>query len=92
VDIWCQDAVYNLVLNVHKRFIASVKLEVQSRKLLPANDKINSSAKLMNEAAKNAATIKLLISEITFYASWVLQLNVLPPEILEQAKLVEQIF
>ena len=92
VDIWCHDAVYNLVLNVHKRFIASVKLEVQSRKLLPANDKISSSAKLMNEAAKNAATIKLLISEITFYASWVLQLNVLPPEILEQAKLVEQIF
>ena len=92
VDIWCEEAVYNLMEKVHERFITSVKYEVRSRNLLPPTDKINASGKSVNEAAQNATTRRALMSEITFYASWVLQLNVLPPELLEQAKLVEQIF
>ena len=92
VDIWCNDAVYKLMLKVHERFIASIKVEVRTRHLLPPVDKINASGRSVNEAAQNAITRRALMSEITFYASWVLQLNVLPQELLEQAKLVEQIF
>lgn len=92
VDIWCEDAVYNLMLKVHERFIASVKVEVRSRNLLPPSDKINASTKSINEATQKAATRRLLMSEITFYAEWVLQLKVLPPNLLEQAELVQQIF
>ena len=92
VDIWCKDAVYNLMLKVHERFIASVKVEVRSRNLLPPSEKINASTKSINEATQKAATRRLLMSEITFYAEWVLQLKVLPPHLLEQAELVQQIF
>ena len=92
VDIWCKDATTNLMLKVHERFIASVKVEVRSRNLLPPSDKINASTKSINEANQKAATRRILMSEITFYAEWVLQLKVLPPHLLEQAELVQQIF
>ena len=90
-DIWTAESVRDLMLKVHERFISSVKVEVRSRnlQLIPDKDIGKGSVQL---APQLANTRRALMSEITFYANWLLRLDVIPPELLEQAKLVEQIF
>ena len=92
VDIWPPNAVCNLMLKVHERFIASVKVEVRSRNLLPPTDKNVTAINSVKAVSQLAATRRTLMSEITFYAACVLRLDVIPAELLEQTKLVEQIF
>ena len=83
-DIWPPDDIRKLMVNVHQRFMGSVKLEVKSRRLNRSEVGLNEKQK--NDLLSEARAFK---SELTFYAQSLLRLNVIPDSMLSQEHLDE---
>ena len=66
-DILLRKSTIALLQEVHQRFLRSVKSEIQRRKI-------------QNPKSFKA---KILLSELTFYGQSLLQLNVVPEELLK---------